>query len=41
MKMKEHAFKYQDPWKQFKLKVLKQIDYFDENELPKSFFDEV
>ena len=41
MKMKEKALKYEDPWKVFKLHLLKQIDYFDEETLPYEFFDEV
>ena len=28
LKMRERALKYNDPWKQFKKKVLQQVDYF-------------
>jgi CRP-like cAMP-binding protein len=29
LNMSEHAYKYDDPWKQFKKLVLGQVDYFD------------
>jgi CRP-like cAMP-binding protein len=28
VKMKEKSLEYQDPWKQFKMKLLSQVDYF-------------
>ena len=41
VKMKEKAFKYSDPWKRFKIHLLHQIDYFDEQEMSPECFDEI
>ena len=39
--MKQKAYTYQDPWKQFKVKLLKQVDYFRKNsESQEDFFFE-
>mmetsp|Transcript_11980 Transcript_11980/g.18510 ORF Transcript_11980/g.18510 Transcript_11980/m.18510 type:complete len:130 (-) Transcript_11980:16-405(-) len=38
--MKKKALEYNDPWKQFKMKVLSQIDYFEVDECDHEFFDE-
>jgi len=38
IKMKKKAIEYNDPWKQFKMKVLRQIDYFENCD--DEFFDE-
>jgi len=29
IKMKQRALDYDDPWKRFQFKILKQIEYFD------------
>ena len=41
LKMKKKALNYSDPWKQFKLKLLQQIDYFDPSFYEDEFFDEI
>ena len=41
IKMKRKALKYRDPWKEFKLTVLKQVDYFADQVQDDEFYDEV
>jgi len=40
VKMKKKALQYNDPWKQFKVTVLKQIDYFGEMVRTDEFYNE-
>ena len=41
IKMKKKALEYKDPWKEFKLTVLKQVDYFSEVMDSNEFYHEV
>lgn len=41
IKLKQCAVYYQDPWKLFKLKLLKQIDYFQAESHQEEFLDEI
>ena len=41
IKMKKKALQYKDPWKEFKLTVLKQVDYFADQVQDDEFYDEV
>ena len=40
VKMKRKALQYKDPWKEFKVTVLKQIDYFAEVISSNEFYNE-
>lgn len=41
IKMKQMAVHYNDPWKQFKLKLLHQIEYFQNISNKTEFLDEI
>jgi CRP-like cAMP-binding protein len=41
IKMKQRAVSYRDPWKQFKIKLLNQIEYFKDVPNSQEFFDEI
>jgi len=40
IKMKRKALEYKDPWKEFKITVLKQVDYFAESIDDDEFYQE-
>jgi len=39
--MKQKALDYSDPWKKFQIKILQQINYFDQQLYDDEFFDEI
>ena len=41
IKMKQNALDYNDPWKIFKLKLLSQVDYFENVPNTREFFNEI
>ena len=41
IKMKQNALDYNDPWKSFKIKLLNQLDYFQNVPNHREFFNEI